>query len=66
MSLVTPLLRFLSTHFIEVMTIVLAFMLAAFVVSLPHTVILKESDWECTRAGTKGLDSQCLEYRHKL
>lgn len=66
MSLVTLLLKFLSTHFIEVMTLVLAFMLATLVISLPHAVVLKESDWECTRAGTSGLDSQCLEYRHKL
>jgi hypothetical protein len=66
MRFFSGLLKIFSDNFMETMIIILAFTLTAFLISLPHVVILKESIWECTRAGTQGLDTQCLEYRHKL
>lgn len=36
------------------------------VMTMPNKKHLSELDWECTKAGTIGIETQCLEYRRIL
>lgn len=36
------------------------------ILTLPNRKHLSEVDWECTKAGTIGIETQCLEYRRIL
>ena len=36
------------------------------IVSMPIKKHLSETEWECTKAGTVGIETQCLEYRRIL
>jgi hypothetical protein len=36
------------------------------ITTMPNKKHLSELDWECTKAGTIGIETQCLEYRRIL
>jgi|688.fasta_scaffold851677_3 hypothetical protein len=46
--------------------ILVAGYLAYSISTLPNRKHLSEVDWECTKAGTIGIETQCLEYRRIL
>ena len=52
-----------AEHMLELLVLGLAVLFCWLITSGPYTVRLAENEWECTRAGTRGLDTQCLEYR---
>lgn len=50
-------------HMLEISVLCLAVFLFWIISSTPSTARLAEGDWVCTKAGVRGLDTECLEYR---
>ena len=63
MKVLSKIGGFAIQYVTEISVLALSMLLIWLILSTPNSVRLTEGEWVCTRAGTDGLGTQCLEYR---